>query len=569
MLASERSGALAGAGYCQFGYTRSNEILKWWVEIRMTNPKQHKGNPLYRFLKLVQHGGKRMFQIAEGMANAVFGPENNPFYYLGGLSFFLLCVLVGTGIYLYLFYDANLGGAYASVERLTHEQWYLGGVMRSLHRYAADGMIVTIVLHMLRRFFNDRYNGARSFSWITGVPMLWIVLVIGLLGYWLVWDKMAQFIVVRSFEWLDWLPIIAEPVARNFLTNTTTTDTLFRLVMVTHLGLPLFLMAAVLLHTNRLHQPKINPHWRLCAGTLLALLILSFIKPALSHAPADLSVEPGVLHLDWFYLAAYPLVTLWPAGMVWLLIGGGTVLLIALPWLPPKRRDPVAAVDLTSCFGCNLCVEDCPYEAIRLAPRTDAHPRFHYEAQVIDDKCVSCGICTGSCPKSAPLHHAEALKSAIEMPQAGIQGLRDNVLGVLQQGTGEKRVVVFGCEHGIDVTQLGQPGIAGVNLECIGLLPPSFIDYTLRQGADGVFITGCRMGDCYHRLGNKLLQQRLDGERQPKMPPRVAPERVGFLMAAEADQKTLLHELETFYRSLPASDAAGDGRRREKGNINR
>lgn len=515
---------------------------------------------MLRLLQSIQHGGKRVFQLAEGLANTAFGSQNNPFYYLGALTFFFLIVLIVSGFYLYFFYDANVAGAYASIERLTHEQWYLGGVMRSVHRYAGDAMILTVVLHMLRRFFNDRYNGGRSFSWITGVPMLWMLMIIGLLGYWLVWDKLAQFIVVRSFEWLDWLPIIAEPVARNFLNNEGMSNTLFRLVMITHLGLPLFLLAAVLLHTNRLHKPRIIPSRALAAGTILALLILSFIKPALSQAPADLSVAPGIVELDWFYLAAYPLVTIWPAGTVWTLIGGGTLVLMLLPWLPPRKRAPAAVVDLATCSGCNLCVLDCPYEAIRLELRSDGHPRYRFEAQVEESKCVSCGICTGSCPLSAPFRHTDELKSAIEMPQAGVQDLRDGIQEGLQQVSGGKRIVVFGCNYGIDVTQLEHTGAVGINLECIGLLPASFIDYTLRQGADGVFITGCRMGDCYHRLGNQLTLQRLGGERKPKLSRRVERERVRFFMAAEADQNNLLRELEFFYRSLPSSDAVEDAR---------
>jgi len=535
----------------------------------MMDPKPQRRNIVYRILTMIQRGGRRLIQIAEGAANATFGPENNPFYYLGGLTFFFLYVVVASGIYIYIFYDGTVGGAYTSIERITHEQWYLGGVMRSLHRYASDGMVLTMVLHMMRRFFNDRFNGARSFSWITGVPMLWMVMITGLLGYWLVWDKMAQFIVVRSFEWLDWLPIIAEPVARNFLTNETMTNNLFRLVVVTHLGLALFLFAAMLLHTNRLHQPKVNPHWRLTAGTLVSLLILSLVRPALSQAPADLSTAPGVVHMDWFYLAAYPLVALWHPGMVWALIGGGTLLLISLPWLPPKRRDPVAVVDTSTCVGCNLCVLDCPYEAIRLESRTDDHPRFEDVARVTASKCVSCGICTGSCPISVPFRYKEGLKSAIEMPQAGIQGLHDNVLQGLQRLTDDQRVVVFGCNHGIDVTDLGHAGAFGVNLECIGALPASFIDYAFRQGADGVFLTGCRMGDCYHRLGNQLLRERLDGERKPKLSRRVALERVGTFMAAEADRKELLRQLDIFYRGLPPPDAISSPERRDKRNQDR
>jgi coenzyme F420-reducing hydrogenase delta subunit/ferredoxin len=253
--------------------------------------------------------------------------------------------------------------------------------------------------------------------------------------------------------------------------------------------------------------------------------------------------------------------------MVWALVGGGTLFALLLPWLPPRRRNPVVVVDPDTCVGCNLCVVDCPYEAIRLQPRTEDHPRFKNLAEVTESKCVSCGICTGSCPISVPFRKTEELKSAIEMPHAGVQDLRDNILEALQRTPGERQVVVFGCDHGMDVTGLEQTGVVGINLECIGLLPASFIDYTLRQGADGVFITGCRMGDCYHRLGNQILRERLDGERKPLLSRRVSRERVGFFMAAKADRKHLLQEIKKFHSTLPSPDVAGDERRIEKGKI--
>ena len=47
------------------------------------------------------------------------------------------------------------------------------------------------------------------------------------------------------------------------------------------------------------------------------------------------------------------------------------------------------------------------------------------------------------------------------------------------------------------------------------MLPPSFIEYALRGGAAGVFVTGCRDGGCAYRLGNRWTGQRLSGAREP------------------------------------------------------
>ena len=55
-------------------------------------------------------------------------------------------VVVASGFYCYAFYDTGVDKTFASVERLTHVQWYAGGIMRSLHRYAADVLVIALGL---------------------------------------------------------------------------------------------------------------------------------------------------------------------------------------------------------------------------------------------------------------------------------------------------------------------------------------------------------------------------------------------------------------------------------------
>ncbi len=505
-------------------------------------------------LKLFQDTGHRAFLFADRLANAIFGTRWNPLYHLGTMAFFFFYIVLGSGIYIYIFYDTSVVDAYKSVEYLTHDQWYLGGVMRSLHRYASDAMIITMTLHLLRGFFSNRYRGARWYSWTTGIPMLWLVFAIGIVGYWLVWDKMGQLIAVRTSEWIDWLPIIAEPTARNFLTNTSITDLFFRLLVVTHIGLPLMLLGVMLLHVNRLNYAKINPPAGLAIGASLALLALSLIKPALSHEAADLSTLPTQINLDWFYLFIYPLMDLWSMGGVWALVAAGTLLLVLLPWMPPKPREPVAVVYPDDCSGCNLCVEDCPYEAIRLRGRSGSEGGGRYQhlpiAVVEENKCVSCGICTGSCPSSTPFRHADKLQTGIDMPHKNIQSLHAATREGLDKLSGKAKILVYGCDHGFDLRKLMGPEIAVVSLPCTGALPPSFIAYALRNGADGVFLTGCRSGDCFHRLGNDWVDQRVTYQRKPYLKRSVPSERVGRYWAAESDHKQLVSAIESFRQSL-------------------
>ncbi|MGI9385810.1 MAG: cytochrome b N-terminal domain-containing protein, partial [Methyloligellaceae bacterium] len=229
---------------------------------------------------------RRCFQTVEGALDKIFTPAWNPFYHFGALGFFYFWVVAVTGVYIYIFFDTSTSAAYATVEYLTHDQWYLGGVMRSLHRYASDGMVLMMAVHIVREFAFDRYRGARWFTWVTGVPILWLVIVSGITGYWLVWDELAQYVALRTTEWLDWLPIFGEPVARNFLSPKNLDDRFFTLMMFLHIAVPLFLLLCLWIHLNRVTRPRINPPRGLAIGTFAMLMVLSLIMPATSHAPA-------------------------------------------------------------------------------------------------------------------------------------------------------------------------------------------------------------------------------------------------------------------------------------------
>jgi len=86
-----------------------------------------------------------------------------------------------------------------------------------------------------------------------------------------------------------------------------------------------------------------------------------------------------------------------------------------------------------------------------------------------------------------------------------------------------------------------------VTMPCIGMLPPSFIDYVLsRDLADGVFLTGCREGDCCFRLGIRWTEARLAGERDPRLRRRVDARRIGRYWAGLTRSRAFFRELTAF-----------------------
>lgn len=287
-------------------------------------------------LRRIQLAGQWLFLRVEGLFNLAFGDRLNPLYYLGPIAYFMLWLVVATGLYLYVFFKTGVNEAYSSVDYLTHQQWYLGGIMRSVHRYASDAMVLTMVLHLARHFTFDRYRSFRWFSWVTGMILLWLVYAAGINGYMLPWDELAQFTVIATAEWFDWLPIFNGTLVRNFIFAGSVNDRLFSLLSFIHIGVPLAVLTLAWIHTQRVPRAKTNPPAPIAATLAVVLVVLSLIKPALSGAHADLGAAVTTVNFDWFYLPVFTLIYRWSPGEVWLLVGGSTALLMLLPWLPPK-----------------------------------------------------------------------------------------------------------------------------------------------------------------------------------------------------------------------------------------
>lgn len=512
----------------------------------------------------------------EGILNRIFGNDLNPFYYLGALGFYFFWIVAVSGAYIYAFYKTGIETSYPSVESLTHDQPYLGGIMRSLHRYASDALVVVMALHLLREFILGRYRGARWFTWVTGIPLIWLIYAAGTNGYWMVWDKLAQYSTVAAMEWFDWLPIFSEPMAQSFVSQEVLNERFFSLISFAHVTLPLIMLFLLWVHIMRISYPVVNPKRGLAIGMLLAILTLALIKPALSQGPADMGIEPRDIGIDWFYLYIYPLLGIWPPGAVWALLLGLTALLGILPWLPSRNRQiPIAKVSLKNCNGCRRCTADCPYEAVVMQPRSDGM-RLMEEAVVIPDRCVSCGICAGACPSSTPFRTDAEYVSGIEMPSMPMAGLRAAIRDDMAKLKGDARVVVFGCDNAADIGMLRSEGVAAMSLPCTGMLPPSFIEYALHENqVDGVFITGCRENDCYHRMGGAWTTQRLAREREPRLRGRVEHERerIRLFWASSADFEELSGELESFRADLrnlaSGRTEAGDSGRKPENPANR
>jgi len=485
--------------------------------------------------------------------NKIFTPRLNPMYWLGSICFFMTWILVATGIYLFLFYDISARTAYQSVEYLTHDQWYLGGLLRSLHRYASGGLVLAAVLHTIHVFVTGRYRYWRWIAWVTGIATIWFLIICGLFGYIMVWDELALFITWVSAQLLDNLPIFSKPLS--FAYAQMPSNFFFYIILFTHFATPVFLLILFMLHVIRMRNAKINPPKELMYAITAVLVIVSFIRPATSGPPADLSKLPAEVPFDWFYMFFLPLLQMIPVWAVWVVLLAVSFFLTFVPWYGKSRRKAPAEVVYENCTGCEQCVKDCPYEAVFVRTRSDGRD-WPLEAVVDPARCASCGICVGACDYKA-----------IDLPFLTEAEIKEKILmtakTVMASGDEGPKIFTFMCENsnpeGICHKVECKTSVGCIRLPCMGMVQPSMMAIPLLEGFDGVLISGCQVNDCHYRYGNVHLIARVKGERKPVMRKNIDQDRIRFYLSSKVQKTDFLDEIDRFREELRQKKNADKG----------
>jgi quinol-cytochrome oxidoreductase complex cytochrome b subunit len=337
---------------------------------------------------------EKLWTRLEGLVNRFTKSDFNPFYHLGTLTIFMLIVLIVTGAYLTIIYRPGLDVAYNTVEKI-NSNWF-GVLMRSVHRYASDAIILLIILHFIKMLFSDRYWGSRWLAWTSGWIMLAVTWLTGTMGYWLVWDERAQWMTEYMMQFLagtSGLTYVAPDLASRTFSN-------FVIILFLHVFLPIITFFAIYIHGLRLSRARWwSPRW-VSIQAVVGLIVLSLIKPVTSAAPADLSTLIHSVPMDYLYLGFLPTIEVFGNVITWgltILITGS---LFLLPWLASGRDLGPATVTDPKCTGCNICYAECPFDAIRMVQRND-DSGYQKLAIINNAQCTACGICVGACPVDA------------------------------------------------------------------------------------------------------------------------------------------------------------------------
>ena len=246
---------------------------------------------------------------------------------LGGSSAVLIGLMVVTGLLMILVYEPTPSAAYQSVAGL-ESSYVFGGLVRNVHYWSANLLVLVVIAHMLRVFLTGGWHGPRRFNWVVGLALLALVLAANFSGYLLPWDQLAYWAVTICTGMLGYVPFIGEwlqRVARGGADLGPATLVLFYAFHTTLLPIALLLIMGFHFWRVRKAGGVVDPRppdeigeeeetWtstlpdlllrEFAAGLALVavVLVLALLFDAPLGAPANPGMSPNPAKAPWYFV---------------------------------------------------------------------------------------------------------------------------------------------------------------------------------------------------------------------------------------------------------------------------
>ncbi len=283
------------------------------------------------------------------------------FYCLGGIAFFFLLILTFTGVVLSFYYVPSGHEAYSTL-RFIDDKLPGGWLMRSMHVWAASGMVAAVLLHMIRVYLTGSYKPPREFNWVVGSTLFVLTMAFGFSGYLLPWDQKAYWATTVGTAMPRTIPVVGNFIMQLLrggpdVTGITLLAVLRHARVHTAADFHIHFMGAFS-HDSQArdiggaimekNQKKFYPDYLfeillVCLFVLEGTLVISYFFPPVTARPIDFSQNYTPLP-EWYFLALYQMFKYFPGRLAFLgvaVIPAAVVFLVfALPFLEktPSRR---------------------------------------------------------------------------------------------------------------------------------------------------------------------------------------------------------------------------------------
>ncbi|MCB7130109.1 MAG: cytochrome bc complex cytochrome b subunit [Candidatus Brocadiales bacterium] len=131
--------------------------------------------------------------------------------YMGGVALFLCAIQLASGILLLMYYKASAGEAYESIRFITSKVQF-GWLIRNIHSWSANLLLLVAFLHMFSVFFQRAYRRPRELTWVTGIILGLLGMFFGFSGYLLPWNELSFFATKVGTEIVGAIPLVGKAI---------------------------------------------------------------------------------------------------------------------------------------------------------------------------------------------------------------------------------------------------------------------------------------------------------------------------------------------------------------------
>nr|YP_010626192.1 cytochrome b [Problepsis superans]WBK14691.1 cytochrome b [Problepsis superans] len=302
-----------------------------------------------------------LIKIINGSLIDLPSPSNiSSWWNFGSLLSLCLIIQIVTGLFLTMYYTANIELAFYSVNYICRNVNY-GWLIRTLHANGASFFFICVYLHIGRGIYYESFN--LKYTWFIGVTILFLLMATAFMGYVLPWGQMSFWGATVITNLLSAIPYLGNMLV-NWIWGGFAIDnaTLTRFYTF-HFLLPFMILMMTVIHLLFLHQTgsnnplglnsnldKIPFHPFFTFKDLIGFIILTFILITLTltnpymlgdpdnFIPANPLVTPIHIQPEWYFLFAYAILRSIPnklGGVIALVMS--ILILIILPFTFNKK----------------------------------------------------------------------------------------------------------------------------------------------------------------------------------------------------------------------------------------
>ncbi|QXE90880.1 cytochrome b [Geomonas subterranea] len=330
---------------------------------------------LYRWLDLRIGVG----EIVEKELTGYLLPRNiNEWYSLGSVLLVIFALQVITGMLLMIYYVPDADKAFKSVTFIMNEVPF-GWLIRLCHAVGSNMMVAVLILHMLSTLLMGSYKAPRELNWVTGFTLLALVQGISLTGYLAPWSQLSFWATTVATNSASAIPV-AGPYLVEFLRGGKLVGppTLGRFFALHAAVLPVVIAAFIGAHLFLLKRTGISAppfgregtatpfeaqqyHYQGHPGGIpffpnyvlqdlssisiyfAVFLAVVFFWPGMpftpdAFVPADPFKTPAHIKPEWYFLANYQTLKIFPSELLGLSVQAAAMTFLAL--LPFIDRSP-------------------------------------------------------------------------------------------------------------------------------------------------------------------------------------------------------------------------------------